>query len=158
MIPMVVILLYIFGIGPIFGVGEMPVTKRNIHLFDASYSARPLSNLLEQVAPPNGNGCCLPGKARCGIRRCVLSQSRGLQLRNARRSTVAGAYPDRARGLRRRDPALSRRPNYTPLFTYPAQNLVVYKVSANLSSHYSQKCVSREKMRKRVSEAIVLVV
>ena len=54
MTPMVILLLYIFGIGPVFGIGPLPNTKHNILLMDMTYSARPLAQILEQVLPPPG--------------------------------------------------------------------------------------------------------
>lgn len=54
MTPMVVLLLYMFGIGPVFGLGLLPDTKRNINLMDMTYASRPLSQILNQVDPPPG--------------------------------------------------------------------------------------------------------
>jgi len=51
---MVILLLYIFGIGPVFGIGPLPNTKHNINLMDMTYSARPLAQILDQIAPPPG--------------------------------------------------------------------------------------------------------
>ena len=54
MTPMVIMLLYLFGIGPVFGIGPLPNTKRNINLIDMTYSARPLAQILAQISPPPG--------------------------------------------------------------------------------------------------------
>lgn len=54
MTPMVMLLLYMFGIGPVFGLGLLPNTKRNINLMDMTYASRPLSQILNQVDPPPG--------------------------------------------------------------------------------------------------------
>lgn len=54
MTPMVILLLYMFGIGPVFGIGPLPNTKRNINLMDMTYSARPLAQILDQISPPPG--------------------------------------------------------------------------------------------------------
>ena len=130
MVPMVVILLYIFGIGPIFGVGEMPVTKRNIHLFDASYSARTLSNLLQQVAPPTET------VAVYRVRRDAEFGVAFYRNHEVYNYEMPGGVPSQEHILIVREayaaeilPYLEGR-TYTPLFTYPAQNLVVYKVSS----------------------------
>jgi len=48
---MVVLLLFLYGVGPFFGVPGIPSTKRVIHLLDRSYSARPLADKLAAVAP-----------------------------------------------------------------------------------------------------------
>jgi hypothetical protein len=52
MTPMVMLLFYMFGIGPVFGIGPLPNTKRNITLMDMTYSARPLAQILDQISPP----------------------------------------------------------------------------------------------------------
>lgn len=54
MTPMVVLLLYIFGVGPVFGLGPLPNTKRNIDLIDMTFSARPLARILNELSPPPG--------------------------------------------------------------------------------------------------------
>jgi len=54
MVPMVILLLYMFGIGPVFGLGALPNTKHNINLMDMTYSARPLAQILDQISPPPG--------------------------------------------------------------------------------------------------------
>ena len=54
MTPMVILLLYIFGIGPVLGVGPLPNTKHNINLMDMTYSARPLAQILNQISLPPG--------------------------------------------------------------------------------------------------------
>jgi 4-amino-4-deoxy-L-arabinose transferase-like glycosyltransferase len=54
MTPMVILLLYMFGIGPVLGIGPLPNTKRNINLMDMTYSARPLAQILDQISPPPG--------------------------------------------------------------------------------------------------------
>jgi 4-amino-4-deoxy-L-arabinose transferase-like glycosyltransferase len=53
-IPLVILLLYIFGVGPFFGAGELKATKRNITLMDMTYSARPLTTILNEISPPPG--------------------------------------------------------------------------------------------------------
>jgi 4-amino-4-deoxy-L-arabinose transferase-like glycosyltransferase len=54
MTPMVILLLYIFGIGPVFGISPAPNTKHNINLMDMTYSARPLAQILNQIGPRPG--------------------------------------------------------------------------------------------------------
>ena len=54
MTPMVILLLYMFGIGPIFGIAPLANTKHNINLMDMTYSARPLAQILDQISPPPG--------------------------------------------------------------------------------------------------------
>jgi hypothetical protein len=48
---LVVLLLFLYGVGPFFGIPGIPSTKRVIHLLDRSYSARPLADKLAQMEP-----------------------------------------------------------------------------------------------------------
>jgi 4-amino-4-deoxy-L-arabinose transferase-like glycosyltransferase len=48
---LMVLLLFIYGVGPFFGIGEIPATKHVIHLLDRTYSARPLAAKLAELAP-----------------------------------------------------------------------------------------------------------
>ena len=48
---LVVLLLYLYGVGPFFGIPAIPSTKHVIHLLDRTYSARPLATKLDTVAP-----------------------------------------------------------------------------------------------------------
>lgn len=50
---LVVLLFYLYGVGPFFGIPAIPATKHAIHLLDRTYSARPLAQKLDEVAPPN---------------------------------------------------------------------------------------------------------
>jgi hypothetical protein len=46
-----VLVLFLYGIGPFFGFGQMNSTKRVIHLLDRTYSARPLAMQIGQIVP-----------------------------------------------------------------------------------------------------------
>ena len=48
---LVLMLLFLYGVGPVFGIPEVTATKRVIHLLDRSYSARPLAEKLSTIAP-----------------------------------------------------------------------------------------------------------
>jgi 4-amino-4-deoxy-L-arabinose transferase-like glycosyltransferase len=50
---LIVLMFYLYGVGPFFGLPAVPATKRAIHLLDRSYSARPLAQHLALLAPPN---------------------------------------------------------------------------------------------------------
>jgi 4-amino-4-deoxy-L-arabinose transferase-like glycosyltransferase len=50
---LVVLVLFVCGVGPFFGIPEVSATKRVIHLLDRTYSARPLAAKLAEVAPAN---------------------------------------------------------------------------------------------------------
>lgn len=129
MVPMLVLLLFLFGVGPVFGVGPIPNTKRTINLIDMTFSARPLSKILDQISPPGGI------VAVYKVRRDMeygLSFYRNSRVTNYEQDRV----PDQQHLLVVREsyieelrPILKGR-TYEPLFTYPAQNLVVYEVAA----------------------------
>jgi len=48
-----VLMLFLYGVGPIFGIPQIDGTKRVIRLLDNSYSARPLAEHLGGFAPPD---------------------------------------------------------------------------------------------------------
>ena len=50
---LVVLVLFVCGVGPFFGIPGISATKRVIHLLDRTYSARPLAAKLAEVAPAN---------------------------------------------------------------------------------------------------------
>jgi 4-amino-4-deoxy-L-arabinose transferase-like glycosyltransferase len=128
MTPMVIMIIFLFGIGPFFGLHAMANTKRNITLVDLTYSARPLANILSEISPPNGI------VAVYKVRRDLeygLSFYRDHRVLDYEKDAIPpeqhllvtrDSYIDELR------PLLQGR-RYEPLFTYPAQNLVVYAVS-----------------------------
>jgi 4-amino-4-deoxy-L-arabinose transferase-like glycosyltransferase len=48
---LVVLVLFLYGVGPFFGIPEVSATKRVIHLLDRTYSARPLEERLATISP-----------------------------------------------------------------------------------------------------------
>ncbi|SPE18149.1 Dolichyl-phosphate-mannose-protein mannosyltransferase family protein [Candidatus Sulfotelmatomonas gaucii] len=48
---LVVLVLFIYGAGPAFGIPGIPASKRVIHLLDRTYSARPLAEQLGSLVP-----------------------------------------------------------------------------------------------------------
>jgi Dolichyl-phosphate-mannose-protein mannosyltransferase len=48
---LMVLMLFLYGVGPFFGIPGVPATKHVIHLLDDTYSARPLAKKLGTVAP-----------------------------------------------------------------------------------------------------------
>ncbi len=48
---LVVLVLFLYGVGPFFGIPAINATKRVVHLLDRSYSARPLADRLLGFAP-----------------------------------------------------------------------------------------------------------
>ncbi|HEX3472462.1 MAG TPA: glycosyltransferase family 39 protein [Silvibacterium sp.] len=130
MVPMVIMLIFLFGVGPFFGIRALANTKRNIALIDLTYSARPLAKILAQISPADGT------VAVYKVRRDLeygLSFYRDGRVLNYEQDgvppqqhilVVRESYIEELR------PLLKGR-TYEPLFTYPAQNLVVYAVSAH---------------------------
>jgi 4-amino-4-deoxy-L-arabinose transferase-like glycosyltransferase len=129
MVPLVVMLLFIFGVGPFFGLPAITATKKNIRLLDAAYSARPLAAIISQIERPN------EGVAVYKVRRDVeygLSFYRNHLVDNYEQDGIPSgehilitreAYTGQLHTL------LAGRA-YQPLFSYPAQNLAVYQVFA----------------------------
>jgi len=50
---LVVLVCFLYGVGPFFGIPEVSATKRVIHVLDRAYSARPLADRLGTLAPAN---------------------------------------------------------------------------------------------------------
>ena len=129
LVPMVILLLFIFGVGPFFGFGEVPGSKRTVQLLDLYYSARPMAKILDQITARDGP------VAVYKVRRDLeygLSFYRDHRVVDYEREGV----PDQQHILVVREsnidqvrPLLKGR-TYEPLFTYPAQNLVVFEVAA----------------------------
>jgi 4-amino-4-deoxy-L-arabinose transferase-like glycosyltransferase len=129
MVPLVIMLLFIFGIGPLFGLPGLSSTKKNIRLLDAAYSARPLAAIISQIARPG------EGVAVYRVRRDVeygLSFYRNHQVDDYEQDGISSAehilitreaYTGKLHAL-----LVGR--SYQPLFSYPAQNLAVYQVFA----------------------------
>jgi 4-amino-4-deoxy-L-arabinose transferase-like glycosyltransferase len=130
MVPMVVLLFFIFGVGPFFGIATLNRSKRNIQLIDESYSARPLSLMLEKVAAPD------EPVAVYRVRRDVeygVAFYRNHMVYNYERPS--GVPPGEHILIARESFAAEILPylegrSYDLLFAYPPQNLVVYRVTA----------------------------
>jgi hypothetical protein len=126
---MVVLLFFIFGVGPFFWLGAIPGTKANIELIDDSFSARPLARILEQVAQPG---------EPVAVYRVRRDMEYGLSFYRDRRvlNYTTGGVPAAAHILVVRNSAqdglqqLLAGRDYQPLFAYPAQQLSVYQVDA----------------------------
>jgi hypothetical protein len=48
---LVVLVFYLYGVGPVLGIPAVGATKQVVHLLDRSYSARPLAERLTEFAP-----------------------------------------------------------------------------------------------------------
>ena len=129
MVPMVVLILFLFGVGPFFGLPAIQRTKRTIQLVDLAYSARPLARELTLVTPHDEPVAVLH------VRRDLefgLSFYRDKRVLDYDKDGV----PEQAHILVVRDIALPQLRTllatraYHPLFAYPAQHVSVYEVDA----------------------------
>ncbi len=134
---LVVLVFFLYGVGPFFGIPEVGATKRVIHLLDRSYSARPLADRLAAYAPANET------VAVFRVRRDIeygLSFYRNREVVNYEESGV----PDEQHLLvvrvsgrggwtctpRRRWMSTSKGRHFEQLFTWPEQGLVIYMVGS----------------------------
>jgi hypothetical protein len=129
MVPLVILVFFLFGVGPFFGLPAIPQTKRTIQLVDLAYSARPLARQLTQLTLHNEPVAVLR------VRRDLefgLSFYRDHRVLDYEKDGV----PEQAHILVVRDIALPElrtllaTRSYHPLFAYPAQHVSVYQVDA----------------------------
>jgi 4-amino-4-deoxy-L-arabinose transferase-like glycosyltransferase len=134
---LVVLVFYLYGVGPFFGIPAVGTTKQVVHLLDRSYSARPLNERLAASAPADET------VAVFRVRRDVefgLSFYRNREVVNY---TVKGV-PEKQHLLVAQvtgrggvdlhttaalEELLGDR-NYEQLFSWPEQGLVVYRVDS----------------------------
>jgi len=129
MVPLVVLLLFIFGVGPVFGVPALPGSKRVIQLLDLTYSPHPLAEQLARVAPLS---------TPLAVFRVRREVKYGLSF--YRNEPVldydSGAIPIAAHLLVSRAPYTNELPtqlegrHFQKLFTIPEQGLIVFAVEA----------------------------
>jgi 4-amino-4-deoxy-L-arabinose transferase-like glycosyltransferase len=132
---LMVLVLFLYGVGPFFGIPAVGATKRVIHLLDRAYSARPLEDRLATLAPADET------VAVFRVRRDVeygLSFYRNRQVINYEQDGVPdgqhllvvrvtgrnGVDLHTAAAL---EEYLEGR-HYEQLFTWPEQGLVIYMV------------------------------
>jgi 4-amino-4-deoxy-L-arabinose transferase-like glycosyltransferase len=134
---LVVLVFFLYGVGPVFGVGQIASTKRVIHLLDRTYSARPLAEQIDQLVPPNET------VAVFRVRRDVeygLSFYRNHEVTNYDDSGVPAeqhvlvvrAFGRHGADLHTQadlDEYLEGR-HYAPVLSWPEQGLVVYLVGS----------------------------
>jgi 4-amino-4-deoxy-L-arabinose transferase-like glycosyltransferase len=134
---LMVLVFFLYGIGPFFGIPAVQASKRVVRLLDRSYSARPLAERLAGIAPPGET------VAVFRVRRDVeygLAFYRNHQVVNYEDTGV----PDEehllvARITGRKGVDLHTQDalaeylegrQYEPLFTWPEQGLEVYLVGS----------------------------
>lgn len=128
-VPMALLLLFVAGVGPFFGIPAIQSTKKNIQVLDAAYSARPLAFAIEKVATPG------EPVAVFRVRRDIEF---GLSFYLDRKTVNydENGVPAAEHILVARDSDIGKLPpllagrKYTPLFSYTARNLTVYRVFA----------------------------
>jgi 4-amino-4-deoxy-L-arabinose transferase-like glycosyltransferase len=134
---LVVLVLFLYGVGPFFGIPAVGATKRVIHLLDRAYSARPLADRLLTLAPPEET------VAVFRVRRDIeygLSFYRNREVVNYEQSgvpdgqhllvvRVAGRNGVDLHTPAALDEYLEGR-HYEQLLTWPEQGLVVYMVGS----------------------------
>jgi hypothetical protein len=132
---LVILVFFLYGVGPFFGVGQVTSTKRVIHLLDRTYSARPLAQQIGNLVPANET------VAVFRVRRDIeygLSFYRNHEVANyddsgvpdAEHVLVVRAYGRHGVDLHTQadlDEYLARR-HYEPVLNWPEQGLVVYLV------------------------------
>jgi 4-amino-4-deoxy-L-arabinose transferase-like glycosyltransferase len=130
--PVVMLLLFLLGVGPVFGIGPLPGSKAIAQLIDATYSARPLFRILKPLLQP---------AEILAVYRVKRDMEYGLsfyfekRVVNYEQNDVI-AIPGQQHILVVRESYagdlrhLLQGRTYEPLFTYPAQGLIVYSVSA----------------------------
>jgi len=134
---LVVLLLFLYGVGPFFGIPGVTATKHVIHLLDSSYSARPLADRLATLAPADETVAVFRVRrdVEYGLsfyrNREVVNYEQGgvpdgqhlLVVRISGRGGVDLHTPDALNEY------LEGR-SYEQLFTWPEQGLVVYRVGS----------------------------
>ena len=134
---LMVLVLFLYGVGPFFGIPAVSATKRVIHLLDHAYSARPLADRLLTVAPADET------VAVFRVRRDIeygLSFYRNREAINYEQDGVPEGQHllvvrvTGRKGVDLHTPAaleeyLEGR-HYEQLFTWPEQGLVVYMVGS----------------------------
>ena len=134
---LVVLVFFLYGVGPFFGIPGIGATKRVIHLLDGAYSARPLANRLATLAP--GEETVAVFRVRRDIE-YGLSFYRNREVVNYKESGVPDQQHILVVGVAGRggvdlhtpaalDEYLEGR-HYEPLLSWPEQGLMVYLVGS----------------------------
>ncbi len=127
MVPLIVMLLFIFGAGPVFGIPALPGSKRVVELLDLTYSPRPLAEQLAKVAPPGTPLAVFRVRREVKYGLSFYRNEPVLDYDN-------GAAPAAAHLLVSRAPYIDELPTrlagrrFQELFTIPEQGLIVFAV------------------------------
>jgi 4-amino-4-deoxy-L-arabinose transferase-like glycosyltransferase len=132
-----VLVLFLYGVGPFFGIPEIGATKRVVHLLDRTYSVRPLAARLAALAPADETVAVFRVRRDVEYGLAFYRNSKvvnygetavpdGQHLLVVRVAGRGGVDLDTSAAL---EVYLEDR-HYEQLFTWPEQGLVVYLVGS----------------------------
>ncbi|HEY1210552.1 MAG TPA: glycosyltransferase family 39 protein [Terracidiphilus sp.] len=134
---LIVLVFYLYGVGPFFGIPAIPQTKQVINLLDRSYSARPLAERLAASAPDNETVAVFRvrrdveyGLAFYRNREVVNYTVKGVpEQQHLLVAQVTGKGGTDLHTTAALEELLGDR-HYEQLFSWPEQGLMVYSVSS----------------------------
>jgi 4-amino-4-deoxy-L-arabinose transferase-like glycosyltransferase len=137
---LIVLMFFLYGVGPFFGVPAVEASKRVIHLLDRSYSARPLAQRLASIAPANETVAVFRvrrdmeyGLAFYRNRSVVNYEETGVpEDEHLLVARVAGRGGKDLHTQEALEEYLDGR-QYEPLFSWPEQGIEVYLVGAEVA-------------------------
>ena len=137
---LIVLMFFLYGVGPFFGVPAVEASKRVIHLLDRSYSARPLAQRLASIAPANETVAVFRvrrdmeyGLAFYRNRPVVNYEETGVpEDEHLLVARVAGRGGKDLHTQEALEEYLDGR-QYEPLFSWPEQGIEVYLVGAEVT-------------------------
>lgn len=137
---LIVLMFFLYGVGPFFGTPAVEASKRVIHLLDRSYSARPLAQRLASIAPANETVAVFRvrrdmeyGLAFYRNRPVVNYEETGVpEDEHLLVARVAGRGGKDLHTQEALEEYLEGRP-YDPLFSWPEQGIEVYLVGAEVT-------------------------
>jgi hypothetical protein len=128
-VPIVVLMFYIFGVGPVFGLGPLGNTKRNIHLIDMTFSSRPMARIVGEIATPHEIVALYDVRREMAYGLSFYRDQKVWQYGKNHIPSAEHILITQTKDVGKLKTVLKGR-TYEELFKYPAQNLVVYEVSA----------------------------
>jgi 4-amino-4-deoxy-L-arabinose transferase-like glycosyltransferase len=137
---LIVLMFFLYGVGPFFGIPDVEASKRVIHLLDRSYSARPLAQRLASIAPANETVAVFRvrrdmeyGLAFYRNRPVVNYEETGVpEDEHLLVARVAGRGGKDLHTQEALEEYLDGR-QYEPLFSWPEQGIEVYLVGAEVT-------------------------
>ncbi len=133
MAPLLVLLIFIFGVGPVFGIPAAARSKTTIRLLDLAYSPRPLARVLDRLGPEAATVAVF--RVRRDVQYGLAFYRNGPVIDYDRQ-----AIPEGEHILVSREPFAQELPSrlagrqYQLLATVPVQNLLIYQVKARIEA------------------------